>query len=179
PGRHCARARTRRCASERHSHHDRPDHLSGAEHALSAAARRRRTVDRDPPERSGRRRGEGTCARRERDRELGCRTQSRRAGRCPMNDGLTNATPVSDAGWYRRQTKTIGTITPSANIVVERVTQAILQDFPEVSAHYSRTPVHGSSDHYKDAYDLDGMLGAARLLAHARLDVICWNGSKG
>jgi maleate isomerase len=70
-------------------------------------------------------------------------------------------------------------ITPSANIVVERVTAAILTDFPEVSGHFSRTPVFGSSDNYKDDYDWDGMLGAARLLAHARLDVICWNGSKG
>ena len=85
----------------------------------------------------------------------------------------------ADAGWYRQQTKAIGMITPSANIVVERVTTAILADFPEVSGHFSRTPVFGSSDNYKDDYDWDGMLGAARLLANARLDVICWNGSKG
>jgi len=86
---------------------------------------------------------------------------------------------TSDTGAYRRQTKSIGTITPSANIVVERVTTAILADFPEVSGHFSRTPVFGSSDNYRDDYDWDGMLGAARLLAHAKLDVICWNGSKG
>jgi maleate isomerase len=85
----------------------------------------------------------------------------------------------ADAGWYRQQTKAIGMITPSANIVVERVTQAILRDFPEASGHFSRTPVVGSSDNYKDDYDWDAMLGAARLLAHAKLDVICWNGSKG
>jgi maleate isomerase len=85
----------------------------------------------------------------------------------------------SDAGWYRRQTKAIGTITPSGNVVVERVTAAILADFPEVSGHFSRTPVFGSSDAYKDEYDWDGMLGAARLLSHANVDVICWNGSKG
>jgi maleate isomerase len=85
----------------------------------------------------------------------------------------------SDAGWYRQQTKAIGTITPSGNIVVERVTAAILSDFPEVSGHFSRTPVFGSSDSYKDDYDWDGMLGAARLLSHANVDVICWNGSKG
>src|SRR5690242_17531339 len=86
---------------------------------------------------------------------------------------------MSEAGWYRQQEKAIATITPSANIVVERVTTAILADFPEVSGHFSRTPVFGSSDHYKDEYDLDGMLGAARLLAHAKPDVITWNGSKG
>jgi maleate isomerase len=84
-----------------------------------------------------------------------------------------------DPGSYRRQTKAIGMITPSANIVVERVTSAILADFPEVSGHFSRTPVFGSSDNYKDDYDWNGMLGAAKLLAHAKLDVICWNGSKG
>lgn len=84
-----------------------------------------------------------------------------------------------DAGWYRQQIKTIGTITPSGNTVVERVTSAILQDFPEVSGHFSRTPVFGSSDNYTHDYDWDGMLGAARLLSHAKVDVICWNGSKG
>ena len=52
---------------------------------------------------------------------------------------------TSDAGWYRLQTKAIGTITPSGNIVVERVTAAILADFPEVSGHFSRIPVFGSS----------------------------------
>jgi hypothetical protein len=67
----------------------------------------------------------------------------------------------ADAGWYRQQTKAIGTITPSGNVVVERVTTAILQDFPEVSGHFSRIPVFGSSDAYKDDYDWDGMLGAA------------------
>jgi maleate isomerase len=85
----------------------------------------------------------------------------------------------ADAGWYRQQTKAIGMITPSANVVVERVTTGVLSDFPEVSGHFSRTPVVGSSDSYKDDYDWDGMQDAARLLAHARLDVICWNGSKG
>jgi maleate isomerase len=85
----------------------------------------------------------------------------------------------SDAGWYRQQTKAIGTITPSGNIVVERVTAAILADFPEVSGHFSRTPVFGSSSAYANTYDWDSMMTAARLLSHAHLDVICWNGSKG
>ena len=73
----------------------------------------------------------------------------------------------------------IGTITPSSNTIVERVTLAILQAFPSVSAHFSRTPVVGAKDPFPDRYDLDSMLVAARLLAHAKLDVICWNGSKG
>jgi maleate isomerase len=73
----------------------------------------------------------------------------------------------------------LGTITPSGNTVVERVTLAVLADFPEVSPHFSRTPVHGERDPFPNDYDLDGMLGAARLLSHARPDVILWNGSKG
>jgi len=73
----------------------------------------------------------------------------------------------------------IGMITPSANLVVERVSCAILSDFPEVSGHFSRTPVFGAKDLFPDDYDWDGMLAAARLLAQARPDVIVWNGSKG
>jgi maleate isomerase len=80
---------------------------------------------------------------------------------------------------YRTQRKTIGTITPSGNIVVERMTTAILADFPAVSGHFSRIKVAGSIDPYKDDYDWDGMLRAAELLSHADPDVICWNGSKG
>lgn len=86
---------------------------------------------------------------------------------------------MAASDWYRQQVKTIGTITPSGNVVVERMTNAILSDFPDVSGHFSRTPVFGSSDNYKDDYDWDSMLGAARLLDHAKVDVICWNGSKG
>jgi maleate isomerase len=73
----------------------------------------------------------------------------------------------------------VGTITPSGNTVVERVTLALLADFPEVSAHFSRTPVHGERDPFPDGYDFDSMLTAARLLGHARPNVILWNGSKG
>src|SRR5258708_33369987 len=86
---------------------------------------------------------------------------------------------LSAAGWCGRQTKAVGTITPSGNIVVESVTAEILRDFPEVSGHFSRIPVYGSSERYKDDYDWDSMLGAARLCAHANVDVIAWNGSKG
>ena len=76
-------------------------------------------------------------------------------------------------------TTAIGMVTPSANVVVERVTTAILADFPKVSAHFSRTPVFGSLDLFPEGYDWEGMLGAARLLAQAQPDVIAWNGSKG
>lgn len=73
----------------------------------------------------------------------------------------------------------LGTITPSGNTVVERVTLAVLTDFPEVSPHFSRTPVHGERDPFPASYDFESMLAAARLLAHAKPNVIVWNGSKG
>jgi maleate isomerase len=83
------------------------------------------------------------------------------------------------AGRFRAQTHAIGTITPSANVVVERITTAVLADFPEVSGHYSRVSVVGAQNPYTSDYDWDGMLSAARLLSHARPNAICWNGSKG
>ena len=73
----------------------------------------------------------------------------------------------------------IGWITPSANTVVERVTLGILREFPDVSAHFSRTSVVGASDPFPTSYDFDDMLLAARLLGDAQLDVVAWNGSKG
>ena len=73
----------------------------------------------------------------------------------------------------------LAVVTPSANLVVERVTTAVLADFPEVSGHFSRTPVFGTSDPYPDSYDWAGMMSAARLLAQAAPDVIVWSGSKG
>lgn len=79
----------------------------------------------------------------------------------------------------RRPTVGLGTITPSGNVVVERVTTAILASFPAVSGHFSRTEVVGSSDAYAGGYDWDGMLRAATLLSHAAPASICWNGSKG
>ncbi|RZJ02366.1 MAG: Asp/Glu/hydantoin racemase [Haliea sp.] len=73
----------------------------------------------------------------------------------------------------------MGVITPSGNTVVERVTMAILQAYPGVTPLFSRTPVFGAADAFPASYDLDGMLGAARLLAHAQPEVLVWNGSKG
>lgn len=88
-------------------------------------------------------------------------------------------TASSDIGWYRRQSQALGTITPSANLTVERVTQAILNDFPEVSGHYARTPVSGDRDPHPGDYDWVGMMQAATLLGDARVDAVLWNGSKG
>ncbi len=79
----------------------------------------------------------------------------------------------------RRPTVGLAMITPSGNVVVERVTTAILADFPAVSGHFSRIAVAGSSDAAADEYDWDGMLRAATLLSHAAPAAICWNGSRG
>ncbi len=73
----------------------------------------------------------------------------------------------------------IGVITPSGNLVVERVVTAVLRDLPTVSAHFSRIPVAGSRDPFPDRYDIDSMMTAARLLADAKPGTIQWNGSKG
>lgn len=73
----------------------------------------------------------------------------------------------------------IGVITPSGNLVVERVVTAVLRELPTVSAHFSRIPVAGSRDPFPDGYDIASMLTAARLLADAKPASIQWNGSKG
>ncbi len=73
----------------------------------------------------------------------------------------------------------LGVITPSGNLVVERVVTAALRDLPAISAHFSRIAVTGDKDPFPDRYDLEGMLAAARLLSHARPGAIMWNGSKG
>jgi maleate isomerase len=77
-----------------------------------------------------------------------------------------------------KRTRGIGVITPSGNTVVERVTMGILDMIPDVACHFSRTPVHGTSDPYPQSYDWDSMIGAAKLLAHANPEVIVWSGSK-
>lgn len=72
----------------------------------------------------------------------------------------------------------VGVITPSGNTVVEQATIAILRAFPEVSCHFSRTTVTGAADPYPLSYDWDSMLAAARLLSHAKPDLLTWSGSK-
>lgn len=80
---------------------------------------------------------------------------------------------------YAAQRHFIGTITPSGNTVVERITLGVVRELRSVSAHFSRVPVFGTSDPSPDAYATEGFLAAARLLAHAAPQVLVWNGSKG
>lgn len=72
-----------------------------------------------------------------------------------------------------------GMIVPSSNTIIERVAAGIIGDLPEASCHFARIPFVGSAVHDADSYDFDAMCAAARLLAHAELDSIVWNGSKG
>lgn len=75
--------------------------------------------------------------------------------------------------------KSFGTITPSSNIIVERVTLAMTRDVPDVSPHFARFGFAGPSDTVVEDYHWPSMMGAAQLLADAHVDLICWNGSKG
>lgn len=86
---------------------------------------------------------------------------------------------MNAAQWYQGHRHFVGTITPSGNTVVERITLGVLRELPQVSAHFSRTPVFGTRDPSPDVYASEGQLAAAQLLAHARPDVLVWNGSKG
>ncbi|MDR6869613.1 maleate isomerase [Bosea sp. BE125] len=76
----------------------------------------------------------------------------------------------------------IGTITPSGNRTVERVTQAICATLQGVTPLFTRIPVFGNTSPDQAAanpYDWPAMLQAAELLGHAEPAAICWNGSKG
>jgi maleate isomerase len=86
---------------------------------------------------------------------------------------------MTPAARFLAQTKYLATVTPSGNNVVERATASLLAGFPSVVALHSRSAVFGSSDPFPDSYDWDSMLGAAKLLGHARPGVVIWNGSKG
>jgi maleate isomerase len=78
--------------------------------------------------------------------------------------------------------KRIGMITPSSNTVVEPVTAAMTRSlFPKVTTHFTRIEVQSISLEPASMahFDLEPMLHAARLLAHAGMDVIAWNGTSG
>ena len=70
-------------------------------------------------------------------------------------------------------------LTPSSNTVLEPLTQAMLADLEEVTAHFSRFRVTEIS--LKDAalgqFDYQQILAAADLLVDAKVDVIAWSGT--
>lgn len=75
--------------------------------------------------------------------------------------------------------KRLGVLTPSSNTALEPLTSAMLSYLPGVSAHFSRFTVTeiSMSDQSLTQFDDSKILEAARLLADANVDVICWSGT--
>ena len=73
----------------------------------------------------------------------------------------------------------LGMLTPSSNTVLEPVTTAMLAGLPEVTAHFSRFKVTeiALSGPALAQFDDFEILRAAELLAHAKVNVIAWNGT--
>lgn len=73
----------------------------------------------------------------------------------------------------------LGMLTPSSNTVLEPVTTAMLHDVPMATAHFSRFKVTeiALTSQALDQFDDSEILKAAELLAHAKVDVIAWNGT--
>jgi len=73
----------------------------------------------------------------------------------------------------------LGMLTPSSNTALEPITTAMVSGLPEVSAHFSRFKVTeiALSDSALAQFDDSEILRAAELLAHAKVDVIGWNGT--
>jgi maleate isomerase len=73
----------------------------------------------------------------------------------------------------------LGMLTPSSNTTLEPVTAAMLAEVPEASAHFGRfrvTEIALSCDALAQ-FDDSEILAAARLLSHAKCQVIGWNGT--
>jgi maleate isomerase len=73
----------------------------------------------------------------------------------------------------------IGMLTPSSNTALEPATYGLLAAMPEMTAHFSRFTVTeiALSASALGQFQQGPILGAAELLAHAKVDVICWNGT--
>jgi len=73
----------------------------------------------------------------------------------------------------------LGMLTPSSNTILEPVTTAMLAGLPEVTAHFSRFRVTeiALSGPALAQFDDSEILRAAELLAHAKVNVIAWNGT--
>jgi maleate isomerase len=73
----------------------------------------------------------------------------------------------------------LGMLTPSSNTALEPVTYAMLTGVEGVSVHFSRFKVTeiALSESALRQFDHSEILHAAELLAHAKVDVIAWNGT--
>jgi maleate isomerase len=72
----------------------------------------------------------------------------------------------------------LATLVPSANVVVERTTIALLRGLP-VETAFTRIPKRGATDPFPDSHDVESLLMAADLLADAKPAAIVMNASKG
>jgi maleate isomerase len=73
----------------------------------------------------------------------------------------------------------LGMLTPSSNTALEPITTAMLAGIADVSVHFSRFKVTeiALSESSLRQFDDSEILRAAELLAHAKVDVIAWNGT--
>lgn len=73
----------------------------------------------------------------------------------------------------------LGMLTPSSNTVLEPMSTALLAGCPDVSVHFSRFRVTeiSASARALSQFDDAPMLAAADLLADAKVQAICWNGT--
>ena len=73
----------------------------------------------------------------------------------------------------------LGMLTPSSNTALEPITCAMLSGVEGISAHFSRFRVTeiALSESSQAQFDASEILRAAELLAHAKVDVIAWNGT--
>ena len=73
----------------------------------------------------------------------------------------------------------LGMLTPSSNTTLEPVTTQMVAGLPEVSAHFGRFKVTeiALSAQALGQFDDSEILRAAELLAHAKTNVIGWNGT--
>src|SRR6267143_5324529 len=73
----------------------------------------------------------------------------------------------------------LGMLTPSSNTILEPISQAMVAGLPEVSVHFSRFKVTeiALSETALRQFDDSEILRAAELLAHAKVEIIAWNGT--
>ncbi len=73
----------------------------------------------------------------------------------------------------------LGMLTPSSNTALEPISSAMVAALPGVSVHFSRFKVTeiALSNAALAQFDTAHILRAAELLAHAKVDVIGWNGT--
>jgi maleate isomerase len=73
----------------------------------------------------------------------------------------------------------LGMLTPSSNTILEAVSTAMVAGLPDVSMHFSRFRVTeiSLSEAALGQFEYTPMLDAASLLADAKVEAICWNGT--